>query len=34
VFCFSSFLRDSMARAVYDKLFAWLVQKLNETIIP
>jgi len=23
-----------MARAVYDKLFAWLVQKLNETIIP
>jgi len=23
-----------MARAVYDKLFAWLVQKLNETIVP
>lgn len=26
--------RDSMARAVYDKLFAWLVEKLNDTIIP
>ena len=35
VFLFELFFtRDSMARAVYDKLFAWLVQRLNETIIP
>lgn len=30
--CYDS--RDSLARALYDNLFNWLVERMNVTIIP